>query len=170
VPLAHEPGPKRIRPRAGNPPVAHELIGSKATWLLAANIIAAVKLLRWVLFLVLSVSLPLYTLAGVRGLNAHCPMPERSSQLVAPAASPADGSTATPAADGGHDCCADLETFAKTGKPCKPGFECQAAHAVAPPSAPPEWFGTAGAEPFAAADNAGLGAAPAAVWHPPRLP
>lgn len=73
---------------------------------------SAMRALLTFFSLLLCLAVPIHGFAAVAALEAPCPM-EMSS---------ASNSAEQPGAD---DCCNDMETFAKTGKACKSGQECQ---------------------------------------------
>lgn len=74
------------------------------------------RLFRLILLCVLSLTIPLQGIAGVPMAASPCPMEQEMMAM---------------SADMGHeaameqDCCNDADTFAKTGKMCKTGQDCQ---------------------------------------------
>lgn len=71
--------------------------------------------MRTFLLLILCLAIPLQGFAALAVFEPPCPM---ESSTTVDATDVADGSMA-------HDCCNNADTFAKTGKICKTGQECQ---------------------------------------------
>ena len=69
---------------------------------------------RLLLCLFLCISIPIQGIAGTLLLEPPCPMEHHAMQMD------------TESADM-HSCCNDAETYAKTGKTCKTGQQCQSA-------------------------------------------
>lgn len=69
------------------------------------------RLIRTLLFIWLSIALPLQGYASFALPKPHCPMASTMMDMTD--------------ADAMHDCCNDAKTAAKTGKPCKPAQPCQ---------------------------------------------
>lgn len=72
--------------------------------------------LRLILVLVLSLAVSFQGIAGVRLPMQPCPMEQEMMVLSADLQDMAAVE---------HDCCNDADAFAKTGKMCKPGQDCQ---------------------------------------------
>jgi hypothetical protein len=76
------------------------------------------RLRRLILACLICLGASLQGFAAVSGFEPPCPMMQTAADAMADSAMPADES---------HDCCADADTFAKTGKTCKSGLACQPA-------------------------------------------
>ena len=115
------------------------------------------KLSRAFVLLLLSLAVPTYGFASLGASHKPCPMQMHGMAHPAPA----------DAADG-MDCCVDLETFAKTGNPCKAGQDCHAGQMAPLPTAAraPLPASESAALPWAAL--APIGLTGDAFWRPPR--
>lgn len=96
-------------------------------WSVMARYIPSMRRLRLILFVCLSLVIPLQGLAQFTQLQAPCPMKQGMDN---------------PTADTGslHDCCNDAETAAKTGQPCKTAQPCSTSGQFMPFSAPEDWY------------------------------
>jgi hypothetical protein len=116
--------------------------------------------MRGLVLILLCLALALQGPVQARVVKTPCPM-DQSEHAVA-----MDAGATLPMQD---DCCNDADTFAKTGKPCKTGQECQASNPgllVRPaqfPVAQPAYQPVLVVERFAPPDR------PASVWRPPAL-
>jgi hypothetical protein len=124
----------------------------------------------------LCIALPLRSLADTVASGEHCPRMQAhmaadgQENVHTDMHADVDGLARTAAnAPGGHDCCNDAATFAKTGQLCKMGQECSPPMTyLLPPTVLLAVIATQHAEapalftPFHSRP-------PAAVWRPPSL-
>ncbi len=124
---------------------------------------------RWLMLLLLCLTIPLQGMAMVRGQRCPCPM-TATSALAAATTEAADATVAEVDVDvtvDVDDCCNEADTAARTGQPCKAGQECHApVLALADVETVELAFFAAHRTDASAADRAPIGR-PAVVWRPP---
>jgi hypothetical protein len=115
-------------------------------------------MLRRLVIVLFCLALPLQGVAAAFAANAACPDEAMmTEQLVAGELS----------VDDLHDCCNDVETIARTGKPCKTGQQCHVPAGSVVPDVPHVTH----VPPAHAVADLGASAPPASVfaapWRPP---
>ena len=111
------------------------------------------RYLRFVLIVVLSLTLPLSGMAGVQPLTEPCPMKAMGMAMM-------DGMD--------MDCCNDMKTPADHGKPCKPGQECKTGGMLQVSIIKPPVTLSSPVVPVFSRDFLCV-YTPSGVWRPPRV-
>jgi hypothetical protein len=117
------------------------------------------KPMRWLLTLLLCLSLPLQGAWSWAAPAEPCPM----EGMVMVSGTVADDTGAVP------DCCNDAATFLETGQPCKTGMDCGAPVASVPPGGLPAALALHAARHVAPSVAGPPSSARSTIWRPPSL-
>ena len=121
-----------------------------------------VRTVRFLFLMLLSLAIPLVGFAGLEVPKMPCPM-----EMAAMAEQQSDATMQGTSTAKMGDCCNDMETLLKTGKPCKVGQDCKIgslALSVHFPSIP-ESFG--GDTYVASLHDRVIEPRPIPIWRPP---